>query len=97
MHFFKKQVLARAEITITVINDGTHTENLIEFTNSFNNIFVNVVPKPEEPVTNPHYDNQREFCQNKLPKDIKFLISNTEIEEVPKFISNPDESKAAGT
>ena len=59
--------------------------------------FVNIASKIKEPVENTSQEKPRELCQQTLPADTKFVISNVEKEKVLKYWSNIDISKATRT
>ena len=61
------------------------------------NFFVNVASKLKEPVLESNHDRLSEFCQSKLPFDMKFTIPQIQNEKVLKFLSTMDTSKATGT
>ena len=52
----------------------THIEDPTEIANEFNEFFVNVATKLKEPVTNTNHNKLKEYCQSKLPSDMKFTI-----------------------
>ena len=70
---------------------------ILEIANEFNEFFVNVATKLKEPVPNTNHDKLKEFCQSKLPSDMKFKIPQIQKEKVLKFLSTMDVSKATGT
>ena len=78
-------------------NGDTHIEGPTEIANEFNECFVNVATKLKEPIPNTNHDKLKEFCQSKLPSDIKFKIPQIQKEKVLKFLSTMDVSKATGT
>ena len=78
-------------------NGDTHIEDPIEIANEFNEFFANVATKLKEPVPNTNHDKLKEFCQSKLPSDMKFKIPQIQKEKVLKFLSTIDISKATGT
>lgn len=78
-------------------NGDTHIEDPKEIANEFNEFFVNVASKLKEPVLESNHDRLKEFCQSKLPFDMKFTIPQIQNEKVLKFLSTMDTSKATGT
>ena len=78
-------------------NGDTHIEDPKEIANEFNEFFVNVASKLKEPVLESNHDRLKEFCQSKLPFDMKFTIPQIQNENVLKFLSTMDTSKATGT
>ena len=60
----------------------------------FTSFFVNIDSKIKGPVENTSHEKLREFCQQILPADTKFVISNIEKEKVLKYLSNIDISQA---
>ena len=75
----------------------THIEDPTEIANEFNEFFVNIVTKLKEPVTNTNHDKLKEYCQSKLPTDMKFTIPQIQTGKVFKFLFTMDVSKATGT
>ena len=78
-------------------NGDIPIEDPTEIANEFNEFFVNVATKLKEPVPNTNHDKLKEFCQSKLPSDMKFKIPQIQKEKVLKFLSTMDVSKATGT
>ena len=84
--------------TIGSIKTGeTLIEDSTEIASEFNNFFVNVASKLKEPITSTNHDKLKEFCQEKLPPDMKFEIPIIGRQKVLKFLSNIDINKATGT
>ena len=84
--------------TIGSIKTGeTLIEDSKEIASEFNNFFVNVASKLKEPITSTNHDKLKEFCQEKLPPDMKFEIPIIGRQKVLKFLSNIDINKATGT
>ena len=84
--------------TIGSIKTGeTLIEDSTEIASEFNNFFVNVASKLKEPITSMNHDKLKEFCQEKLPPDMKFEIPIIGRQKVLKFLSNIDINKATGT
>ena len=74
-----------------------HIEDPSELANTFNNFFANVAVKIKEPVTHSNHDKLKDFCDSRLPDNIKFSISNIEKDQVLKYLSTMDSCKATGT
>ena len=72
-------------------------EDSTEIASEFNNFFVTVASKLKEPITSTNHDKLKEFCQEKLPPDMKFEIPIIGRQKVFKFLSNIDTNKATGT
>ena len=62
----------------SINHNGVHIEDPSELANTFNNFFANVAGKIKEPVTHSNHDKLKDFCDSKLPDNIKFSISNIE-------------------
>ena len=83
--------------TITSINVGdTQIDDSTEMANEFNDFFVNIASKLKEPLTKSNHDKLREFCNERISQDTKFIIPPIQKEKVFKFLSNIDINKATG-
>ena len=81
----------------SINHNGVHIEDPTELANTFNNFFANVAGKIKEPVTHSNHDKLKDFCDSRLPDNIKFSISNIEKDQVLKYLSTMDSCKATGT
>ena len=88
----------RKQSTIGSVKVGdTFIEDSTGIANEFNDFFVNVASKLKEPVTYSNHTKLKEFCQTKLPEDVKFTIPSIQKEKVLKFLSTIDINKATGS
>ena len=81
----------------SINHNGVHIEDPSELANTFNNFFANVAGKIKEPVTHSNHDKLKDFCNSRLPDNIKFSISNIEKDQVLNYLSTMDSCKATGT
>ena len=65
--------------------------------NTFNSFFANIAAKVKGPVTHSNHSKLKDFCDSRLPDNIKFNISNIEKDKVLKYLSIMDSCKATGT
>ena len=74
-----------------------HIEDPTEMANTFNSFFANIAAKVKGPVTHSNHSKLKDFCDSRLPDNIKFNISNIEKDKVLKYLSSMDSCKATGT
>ena len=62
----------------------------------FNNYFVNVASKLQEPIINSEFEYLNTFVESKVPNDVEFKIPLTNAAFVNTFLSNLNISKSTG-
>ena len=72
--------------TITSINVGdTQIDDSTEMANEFNDFFVNIASKLKEPLTKSNHDKLREFCNERISQETKFIIHQSKRKKFSSF------------